>query len=539
MKISNLTVLLLLMSVLSGCQSLPDNRDRLTSIKRTDVQDTRLSQSTARFLAGLATPADQAPVSAFYPLSSGGDALSARLELVEAAEMTLDLQYYIWHRDESGRMLAALLIRAADRGVRVRLLLDDMGAPLGDDTLLTLHLHPNIEVRLFNPLHYRSSRGLAMLTDFSRVNRRMHNKSLTADNSIAIVGGRNIGNEYFAAHNEVAFADLDVAITGPVVDQVSDGFDLYWNHPATYAMDQLAAVEEPQNRFEGRRQELDDYAVKARQREFFGQLLAWHPGSDKNPRGWFAGQAQVLYDHPDKALDANMDDAKLLSTQLSGTFAEVHTELLLVSPYFVPGKAGVQYFADLEAKGVDVTIVTNSLAATDVGMVHSGYAKYRKALLRAGVELYEMRPDLARQAALDAQSENSNARSKAHNKGPDNTPNVGSSSKASLHAKAFFIDRHSTFVGSMNLDPRSFLINTEIGVLLESRVFTELAHDTIVQALPQDAYHLRLDDEDNLQWLSEEPGQDVPVVYTTEPKVSWWRRTSVWFLGLFPIESQL
>ncbi|WP_290577824.1 phospholipase D family protein [Ketobacter sp.] len=531
MKKSNFPVLMLLMSMLFGCQSLPDSRDRLTSFKRTDVQDTPLSQSAARFLAGLATTADQVPISAFYPLSSGADALSARLELVEAAEKTLDLQYYIWHRDASGRMLAALLIRAADRGVRVRLLLDDMGAPLGDDTLLTLHMHPNIEIRLFNPLHYRSSRGLAMLTDFSRVNRRMHNKSLTADNSVAMVGGRNIGNEYFAAHNEVAFADLDVAITGPVVDQVSDGFDLYWNHPASYAMDQLAAAGDAVNRFEGRRQALDDYADRAHQREFFGQLLAWHPGSDSDPEGWFAGRAQVLYDHPDKALDADMDDAKLLSTQLSGTFAEVRTELLLVSPYFVPGKAGVQYFADLEAQGVDVTIVTNSLAATDVGMVHSGYAKYRKALLRAGVELYEMRPDLARQAALDAQSDDSKA--------PNKAPKVGSSSKASLHAKAFFIDRHSTFVGSMNLDPRSFLINTEIGVLLESPVFTELAHATIVQALPQDAYRLQLDAAGNLQWLSEESGLDAPVVYTSDPKVPWWRRASVWFLGLFPIESQL
>ena len=514
---------LLILVTLVGCQSLPDNDNRAASIKRTDIQDTTLSRQAASLLK---THPD---MSAFFPLTSGSEALSARLELVEAAEKSLDLQYYIWHRDESGRMLAALLIRAAERGVRVRLLLDDMGAPLGDSTLLTLHQHPNIEVRLFNPLSNRNTRAWSMLTDFARVNRRMHNKSLTADNTVSIVGGRNIGNEYFSAHQEVAFADLDLAVTGPVVDKVSDGFDLYWNHPASYAVDQLAPDAGIDDSLQGKAHLPDDYAAQARAREDYGQLLSWNLGNAKDPKGWFWGKAQVLYDHPDKALDSDLADSKLLSKQLSGTFAKVKSELLLVSPYFVPGKQGVQYFEDLEQRGVDVIIVTNSLAASDVGMVHSGYAKYRKALLKSGVELYEMRPDVERKESLQA-AETEKGKEK-------NSPYLGSSSKASLHAKAFFIDRQYTFVGSMNLDPRSFLINTEIGILLESKEFSGLAHAAILKSLEQDAYKLELDSSGDIRWISRQGGEMHS--FDADPHVSWLRRMSVWLLGLFPIESQL
>lgn len=370
-----------------------------------------------------------------------------------------------------------------------------------------------------------------MLTDFARVNRRMHNKSLTADNTLAIVGGRNIGNEYFAAHQEVAFADLDLAVAGPVVDKISDGFDLYWNHSASYAIDQLVPESGEQVPFSVDEAQLDPYSAEARSRAGYGEMLSWQMGSSSVRQGWFWGNAQVLYDHPDKALDPDIADSKLLSKQLSGVFSQVTDQLLLVSPYFVPGKQGVKFFADLEQRGVEVTIVTNSLAATDVGMVHSGYAKYRKDLLKAGVELYEMRPDVK----SPAPSPKSDAPPKENKE--KNAPYLGSSSKASLHAKAFFIDQHYTFVGSMNLDPRSFLINTEIGILLDNEEFTGLAVAAIMKSLEQDAFQLLLDDSGDVYWLSQEGGEAVR--YDAEPHVSWFGRMTVWFFGLFPIESQL
>ncbi len=491
--------------LLVGCQSLPANRDRSPEYKLTEVQDTQLAQKVRSL------PDSRPGMTAFFPLASGSDALNARLELVAAAEKSLDLQYYIWHRDDAGRKLAALLVQAADRGVRVRLLLDDLGAPVGDSTLLALHQHPNIEVRLFNPLTHRSARLWSMLTDFARVNRRMHNKSLTADNSVAIVGGRNIGNEYFTADHEIAFADLDLVVSGPVVNQVSDGFDLYWNHPASYAIDRLtdAVVDEQASRRD--RKQLETYV------RIPEPVLQWNGG-------WFWGKARVLYDHPDKAKGSDMSSDKLLVNQLAASVAQASSRLLVVSPYFIPGKQGVQYFTDMEQRGVEVTILTNSLAATDVGLVHSGYAKYRKSLLENGVELYEMRPDPGRRAAPKEDSKDKTA------------PYVGSSAKASLHAKAFFIDRRYTFVGSMNLDPRSLQINTEIGVYLESPTFTELAHDQILASLEQDAYRLVLEDGD-IRWISREGEEER--IYDTEPQVSRWQRFSTWFLGLFPIESQL
>lgn len=505
--------------VVGGCQSLPDNSGRTMSYTLPNGADTRLGRGVATLRAG------QSDASGFYPLSTGVDALVARLQLVQAAEHSIDLQYYIWHRDKTGRLLAAYLLDAADRGVRVRILLDDMGSPLGDESLLMLDQHPNVEVRLFNPLSNRVQRFWSMLTEFSRVNRRMHNKSFTVDNSIAIVGGRNIGNEYFAAHNDVAFADLDLAVIGPVVDQVSDGFDQYWNHGASYAVSSLSSHTFTGMELNAVREQMKTFIEETRQDEYGGRLLESDLVKNKGAVDWFWGAGQVLYDHPDKSLPGEVDDSRYLRSQLSDVFAGVSSRLLLVSPYFVPGEAGVDYFTSLAQRGVQVTIVTNSLAATDVGAVHSGYAKYRKALLSAGIRLYEVRPKVA----------NGSGKKQSNEDKPRQY--IGSSAKASLHAKAFFIDGRYTFVGSMNLDPRSFLINTEIGILLDSAQFTSLAQKQILASLSHNAYELSLEEGDVLWTARTDTG--TREVFDSEPMVSGWRHLGVWFMGLLPIESQL
>lgn len=501
---------------LAACQSLPDRAQVGSSYKQKDVSDTDLAGQMAPLVK------QHAGKSGAYPLSSGLDALVARLALVNSAQKTLDLQYYIWHSDKAGRMLAWSLLEAADRGVRVRLLLDDMGSPLGDESLLLMDGHPNIEIRLFNPLSDREWRIWSMMTEFGRVNRRMHNKSLTADNTVSIVGGRNIGNEYFEANSDVVFADLDLAVIGPVVEQVSDGFDLYWNHETSYPVSLLSSHQFTEAEMIQARQDGALYIEAAKQSEYAGRLLSADLVKTLGVQEWFWGEASVLYDHPSKALADEPADDLLLSTQLSQVFGDLSQELLLVSPYFVPGKDGVQFLQGLVDKGIQVTIVTNSLAATDVGAVHSGYAKYRKDLLKAGVVIYEMRPD-----------PNKKSESAEH----DKSAFIGSSAQASLHAKAFFLDRRTTFVGSMNLDPRSLLINTEIGVILHSSEFTDSAHKQILLSAKDKAYKLSLDQEGDIIWTAWQGG--AAIQYDSEPMVSAWRRFAVWCIGLFPIESQL
>lgn len=496
---------------LTACQSLPDQTGKSVSHALTDVGDTHLATLFNDEI--IKHPAQ----SGAHPLTTGADAFIARVELIQAAERTLDLQYYIWHKDRSGELLAGYLLEAAKRGVRVRLLLDDVGSPLGDDRLLMLSLQPNIEVRLFNPLANRSQRIISLITDFQRVNRRMHNKSLTADNTLSIVGGRNIGDEYFDADTEIAFADLDVMVVGPVVRDISTGFDLYWNSEHSFPIQRLSRRKVSEQELEHARSttaasvstaQQNLSASQAQDRLFIGK-----------PIKWFWGKSAVFYDPPDKASVEKISTDELLATQLSHLFTNVKKELVLVSPYFIPGKKGVNLFRGLVDKGVDVSILTNSLAANDVVAVHSGYAKYRRKLLRAGVKLYEV-------PAIRSEEEK------------NKTPRyIGSSSRASLHAKAFFIDGEKTFVGSLNIDPRSIHINTEIGVVFESTEMTSFAAENIKKSLLNEAFKVELDENNQLVWLQQKQGETKRL--TREPGASVWRKVSAWFISLLPIESQL
>ncbi|WP_310447601.1 phospholipase D family protein [Thiobacillus sp.] len=501
-----------------GCASLPDNGAQYVSYALQDTATTALGQKSQAVLQGF--PGDNG----FLPLKSGVDALLARIVLADAAQRSLDVQYYIWHDDLTGRIFAHALLRAADRGVRIRVLLDDVGARANDETLLAIEAHPNIEVRLFNPLASRSLRGLGMLTDFSRVNRRMHNKAFVADNQAAILGGRNIGDEYFDASSDVAFDDLDVLTLGPVVDAVSRSFDQYWNAPSSYPVASLLGRSADSTSLARLRADLAAFIEANRDSPYVTQtgkrfVEAWTSGHPN----FFRGAATLLYDDPAKIGRAPDVTEGHLLPQFSGISAQIQQELLIVSPYFIPGKAGVAWLNGLVKRGIRVTVLTNSLAATDVGAVHSGYQRYREALLEGGVAIYELKPGAVQPAHAEKKAKAFGA------------------SRASLHAKSFVFDRRAVFIGSLNLDPRSIQLNTEIGVVCESPPLAEEIAGTIERNFDSIAWRLeRVVDASghaHIEWV--EAGAAGERRYLGEPEVGAMRRFSVWLLGLLPIESQL
>ncbi len=504
---------------IGGCASLPTQYERAESHALNDTDTTtRLGQS------GRAVLQMHPGESGFLPLPNGVDALVTRLHLADAAERSLDVQYYIWHDDLTGRLFGNALLRAADRGVRVRILVDDVGTKANDATLLSLDSHPNVEIRLFNPVASRTFRGLGMLTDFSRVNRRMHNKAFVADNQRAVVGGRNIGDEYFEAHDDVAFGDLDVLTMGPVVSDVSRAFDSFWNAPMSIPIGALTGRRSDAPGLEALRTDLAAFVQSQRDSPYVGQarsnladVLA------TGAQGFHWGKAHLLVDDPAKVTRAPEDTEGHLLPQFASLGLQPRTELLIVSPYFIPGDAGVAWLRGLVQKGLRVTVLTNSLAASDVGAVHAGYKRYREALVEGGVRLYELRPD-----AID------------YGRAKDKDRKI-SGSHASLHAKTFVFDRRTVFVGSLNLDPRSVQLNTEIGVVCESESFAQGLAGGVEGALDKVAWRLErvaaADGKAQLVWI--ETGAEGVRQRLDEPEVSAWRKLGVWFLGLLPIESQL
>ena len=372
-------------------------------------------------------------------MTNARDAFAARVLLADAADTSLDVQYYIWHGDQTGYLLFEALWRAAERGVRVRLLLDDNNTGGLDGTIAALDSHPNIEVRLYNPLANRSVRSLNYVTDFSRVNRRMHNKSFTVDNQATVVGGRNVGNEYFAAGSGVWYEDLDVIAVGPVVRDVSDAFDLYWNSASAYPAASLLRAAPPeaagalQDKFTAVRADpvSVSYIEALRDTPLVRQLL-----TGNLPFEWTT--VRLLDDDPAKTLDTRGRTDVLLLSSLVEVLDPPQASLDLVSPYFVPGEGGTRTFVALAKRGVKVRALVNSLATTDVSAVHAGYKKRRHELLEAGVVLYEMKPAAREPGA-----------------GTDEKHGPGGSSSASLHAKTFAVDGSRIFVGSFNFDPRS------------------------------------------------------------------------------------
>ena len=346
---------------LAACATLPAERSATPSYALTDTADTTLGRHAERALAGLQGP------NGVHLMSRGQDAFLARLVLAETAERSLDAQYFIWHGDVTGQLLIAAFLRAADRGVRVRVLIDDVGSAPNDSRLLLLDRHPNVEVRLFNPLASRSARSVGMMLDFARTNRRMHNKSFTADNKLTIVCGRNIGDEYFEAQSDIDFSDLDALTVGAVVADVSSLFDRYWNSPAAYAIRDLTTVRPDAEAYAAVRAELE--AFERSQRGLaYEQALRESALAQQLRDGrvsFTAADVRVLADDAAKIERPEEDRSKNLRPQLLPELGGLRDQLMLISPYFVPGDAGVETLRRLRERGIRVRVLTNSLASTD------------------------------------------------------------------------------------------------------------------------------------------------------------------------------
>jgi putative cardiolipin synthase len=408
-----------------------------------------------------------------------------------------------------------------------RLLLDDIGVGAADDkAFLFLDSHPNLSVSLFNPIALRGSRKMGLLADARRLNHRMHDKSMTADNTLSVVGGRNIGNEYFGLNELTNFADMDAFVVGPVASALTDSFDVFWNSPASIPISAFhKGKTNPEQRAKARL-ELDEY-VRENCGRYYAAMRATHFTLELKEHAleFYWGKISVLYDTPEKSLGKATTDTLL--QQLGNMLGKVQSDLFIISPYFVPGDAGARALVAAVQRGVRVRIVTNSLASTDVGAVHAGYKKYRRKLLEGGVALYEMMPSLN----IDAQDAG--------------TFSITGSAAASLHAKMFLFDRQRVFIGSMNLDPRSVDINTEIGLLIDNPALAQQFELNVAKMLGNICHSVVLEPKNpsrpeagqRLVWMENAPGKELR--YTQEPNTTSWQRFRVGLIGLLPVESQL
>ncbi len=492
--------------LLAGCAGLPAMPERPV----THAVEPAIEGRLGRVVAPLAR---QHPgKTGTIELTDGRDAFATRIALARLATRSIDIQTFIWHADATGTLLFEEMVRAAERGVRVRLLLDDANTQGLDPMLMLLASQPNIELRLYNPFVVRASRAIGFLTDFGRVNRRMHNKSFTADNIVTVVGGRNIANEYYEVGEETGFVDLDVVAVGEAVKVVSGEFDRYWNSESAYpAQSILVQVQaEPREALAQRARAVSGSPASAR----FGEGSLSLPVAKSlldgtlNPE-WV--DVSVVSDDPSKTLDPDARKEQLLLPQLQAAFGTPVRSLDLISPYFVPGEQGTAMLSALARSGVRVRVMTNSLAATDEKSVHSGYVKRRVALLQAGVQLFELKPEAT---AIR-----------------DRSKDIGSGSKAGLHAKTYAVDDRSIFIGSFNFDPRSARLNTEMGLVIESRRLATRLATVVDGAFPSLAYRLALGDDGEIQWFDAD-GK----VYHTDPGTRWWERLVVQIGAWLPIE---
>ena len=459
--------------------------------------------------------------SGFYLLHDGLSAFIARVSLIETARASLDLQYYIFSNDTTGRIIISRLLEAADRGVRVRVLVDDLGTRVDNPLVATLHDHPNIQIRLFNPVKARGGplRLLEMAVTFGRTNHRMHNKLMLADSLVMIAGGRNLGDEYFS-NSRLDFQDVDVLTTGPVVQAGMQSFDDYWNSQAALPVDRILDADDADMSLAQMREALRAFLVDQRDSEFVDALRGSSLGrklvAGEVPLEW--GTAILYADPPDKALShADTPRDTFLLEDLKKMLESAEERLEISSAYFVPGKRGVALLRDKEAAGVDIRILTNSLSTTDVAIVHSGYSRYRKPLLESGVELWELRAEAGQRHRIRW---------------------FQGKSRASLHAKTFVIDHDRSFIGSVNLDGRSLIQNTEVGLLIESEALNQQLSQLFDRWVAADsAWRLSLNEEQKLQWQARDNNNLLTVNH--DPETSRWQRFRVWLLSWLPIESQI
>jgi len=499
-----------------GCASLPDNTGKLESSAFSTPETSAIGKMLEK--AAAAHPPGQ---SGFYLLANGYDAFVARAALAQIAQHSIDSQYYMVHGDLLGTLYINQLLKAADRGVKVRFLLDDIDEGDRDFKLALLSFHPNVEVRIFNPFGRNTGKTLQFVTGLGKQTRRAHNKSFTVDNTATVLGGRNIGDEYFNADINLAFADLDVMGMGPVAQEVSASFDQYWNSPLSYPIELLNKVLPTEDRYLEGRKKLNAYIAEQSNSAYMKQLTNSALAKDIREKTFKLHWAsnKVYADPPEKLTVKTGDKAYQMLPLLQPYIDAATKELTILSPYFVPGKAGTRYLINLRKRGVRVRILTNSLASTDVSVVHAGYARYRKDLLRGGIELYELNKKTTKEDRT------------AYKNG-----SIGAS-RTSLHAKSFVVDRQNIFIGSLNLDPRSIVQNTEIGVVIQSEELSLVVANAFDTEIDRVAFKLELDSKGRINWVGYIDGERQ--VLTTEPYTSFWRRFTVNFLRLLPIESQI
>lgn len=502
------TCAVLMLALVAACAQLPSLSNRTQSSAFTDTTHTELG----RAILPLATA--HPGKSGVSPLARGGDAFAARALMAQAAEMSIDIQNYIWHDDMAGTLLFEALLDAANRGVRVRLLLDDNNTVGMDGVLAALDSHANIEVRLFNPFMYRNFRWFGYLTDFGRLNRRMHNKSYTVDNQASIIGGRNVGDEYFGASEEFLFIDLDVLAVGPVVADVSHDFDRYWKSASSYPAELIIspAADDGLDKLKSKAAEIKKNPRAAGYVKAMNELPLVRQLLDGSIELEWA-VTRMVSDDPSKGL-GQAEEHEMLPQRLGKIFGVPEEELFMVSSYFVPTKAGVEYLTGLAENGVDLTIMTNSLEATDVAAVHAGYAKRRAPLLASGIKLYEFKKVTAIAPFRDR--------------------GLTGSSASSLHAKTLSVDGQKIFIGSFNFDPRSARLNTEIGFVIESPKLAQSLPAEIQNRATDIAYRVFLNESGELRWEEMRDGR--LVVHDSEPGASVWRLMGVWILSHLPIE---
>ncbi len=524
------SLVVLVLMVLSGCASLAPGSGfpKSASSAFSHPEETRLGRGLAE-----ATLAHEGK-SGFRIIAVGADGFLTRMQMINAAERSLDLQYFIFRGDDTGKLLTDAVLHAADRGVRVRVLLDDGETVAGDDQITALEAHPSIEIRIFNPFAYRGHvmafRALEYMFNASRLDYRMHNKLMVVDNAIALVGGRNIGDQYFQIDPESQFADDDVFAAGPIAQQLSATYDEYWNYALSIPTEALSGGKSSRRELTEHREELHEQSrqLKANGVDYVARVATGEPFnsiiSGRLPLIW--AHAQLICDSPDKkSVENGKMVGRLMRRAVAGATMAVQSELLMITPYLIPGDEGMQMFKALRQRNVRVRILTSSLESSTVLLAQAGYMGYRRPLLEEGVELYEIRSLLG------------NAR------GSGQTAAISRYGNYSLHAKLFIFDRQRVFLGSMNFDQRSMHLNTEIGVIIDS---PELAQqvatrfDAMVQ--PANAYMLALrpgatGSARSLVWRTQEEGKLVE--YTTEPARSAWQRFNVNLMSLFPFDKEL
>lgn len=506
----------LAVAALSGCASLPTDVQRTPSFAVPDYASTTLGKITAPVV-----PDDGR--SAFRLLPYASSAYASRIELTELAEKTLDVQYYYFPGDNSGKFMMRALRNAADRGVRVRILMDDLYTS-GEDPLLTsLAAYPNVEIRLFNPfVNFRSrlwTRVLGAVTEIGRVNHRMHNKMFIADNAAAVAGGRNMADEYFMRGSLSNFVDFDTFVAGPLVRDLSAIFDRYWNSEYVYPLESIVHSDLPR---ETAQRDFDEYTIYtiAPPPDEVSEESAWYSTLPEelakgHLTGAIAAPARAVADPLSKA--AGVKNPTLEGTVTGNVLQMIgaaNKSVVLVSPYFVPGKRGMAAINALHERGVSQLVITNSLASTDEPVVHGGYIRYRLEMLKAGVQIRELSPSFVTKRAHFGRFE---------------------STFGALHAKLAVVDEEHVFMGSMNLDERSALENTELGLFVDS---PELADELLGRSDPQSSYTLRLSpDGKSIEWIEDRNGKDV--VHLDEPEVSFWLRLEVFLLQPFVPEQDL